>query len=325
MKESAKEVTNSMSDFQSVAEPENPDALVKELAGCQLLGETQDNKRIFLYQYTANSALMMEIGRLREESFRLVGEGTGLDRDIDKYDQFYDHIILWDDEALEVVGAYRLKGCDQLEYDIEDNQLKFNSPLYTSSLFIFKTGAEKILKQGLELGRSFVQAKYWGSKSLEYLWYGIAAYLREHPQYKYLFGAVSISNTLSPPAKNLLIHYYKSFYGPSEEFHGTSIACRTPFELNQSHLLQLDELFANQDKKQRFLSLKKQMRYLGFAVPVLYKQYAELTEDGGTQFLGFNIDPNFSDCVDGFVVVDIDKMTPQKRKRYQLVDHRQLT
>lgn len=316
MKESAK-------DFKEVASPERPEELAKELSDCQLLGETQDNKRIFLYQYRNNSSLMKEIGRLREESFRLVGEGTGLERDIDEYDQYYDHIILWDDDALELVGAYRLKGCDQLDYQIDNGLLRFDSPLYTSSLFKFKEGASRILEEGLELGRSFVQAKYWGSKSLEYLWYGIAAYLREHPQYKYLFGAVSISNTLSPPAKNLLIHYYKRFYGPSEEFRKQTISCRTPFELNQSHLLQLDELFTDQDKKQSFLTLKKQMRYLGYAVPVLYKQYAELTEGRGTQFLGFNIDPNFNDCIDGFVVVDIDKMTPQKRKRYQLVDHRQ--
>jgi hypothetical protein len=297
-----------------IAAPEDRTALAREIECCESLGETRDQKKIFLYRYQEPSVVMNEIGRLREESFRLVGEGTGHTRDIDHYDVHYMHIVLWDEQDQEIVGAYRLCGTqNMLSMDVESVE----GYLYTASLFDYLPKADKILESGLELGRSFVQAKYWGSRSLEYLWYGIAAFLRRHPQYRYLFGAVSISNTLSTPAKDLLIRYYQHYYGENEQL----VLCKHKFTVSPSSIAHIDHLFSSQNAKQAFITLKKQLRYLGFAVPVLYKQYAELTNPGGTQFLGFNIDPDFSDCIDGLVVVDINHMSELKRKRYGLEGH----
>jgi hypothetical protein len=301
-----------------IAPKECRERLRADIANCELLGETQDAKKILLYHHRQSSVLMNEIGRLREESFRLVGEGTGRERDLDEYDAHYMHIVLWDEELSEVVGAYRLRGTDQLDVQEDSDRLIVNSPLYTASLFDYLPASRSILEHGLELGRSFVQPQYWGSKSLEYLWYGIAAFLRLHPQYRYLFGAVSISNTLSAPAKDLLIYFYQHYYGTETKY----LVCHHPYQLSEASKKHLDQLFEGLDLKEGFIKLKKQLRYLGFAVPVLYKQYAELSEPGGTRFLGFNIDPDFSDCVDGFVVVDIDQMSGQKRKRYGLLTHR---
>ncbi len=301
-----------------IAAKECRDRLRADIQGCELLGETQDAKKILLYHHRQSSVLMNEIGRLREESFRLVGEGSGKARDLDAYDEHYMHIVLWDEQCNEVVGAYRLRGTDELALIEQNARLKVQSPLYTASLFDYLPASRSILEQGLELGRSFVQPQYWGSKSLEYLWYGIAAFLRSHPQYRYLFGAVSISNTLSIPAKDLLIYYYQHYYGAQTKY----LECHQPYSLSEASSAHLDQLFEGLELKEGFIKLKKQLRYLGFAVPVLYKQYAELSEPGGTRFLGFNIDPDFSDCVDGFVVVDIDQMSAQKRKRYGLLRHR---
>jgi predicted GNAT family N-acyltransferase len=250
--------------------------------------------------------LIREIGRLREEAFRLIGEGTGSERDIDDYDQHYMHIVLWDKDDLEVVGAYRLCATH-------------NEPhLYTATLFNYNNDTKHIIQSGLELGRSFIQPRYWGSRSLEYLWYGIAAFLRRNPQYRYLLGAVSISNTFSRPAKDLIIGYYQRYYADNE---GLTLSSKRPYTIDNCAQQKMSQLFQDKSAKEAFTALKAQLRHLGYSVPSLYKQYADLTTQGGTRFLGFNIDPDFNDCVDGLVVVDIREMSAQKRKRYGLMEH----
>tara|TARA_R110001592_G_scaffold104699_1_gene294590 strand:+ start:7094 stop:8029 length:936 start_codon:yes stop_codon:yes gene_type:complete len=306
------------SQWLDIAKAEPRDILYKEISACELLGETPDNKGIYLFRSKAeqgHTALLREIGRLREAAFRLVGEGTGLDRDVDSYDLYYMHIILWDDEDQEIVGAYRL--C-RTAYFFND-PLK---PIYTSSLFTYMPSSEAILKAGLELGRSFVQERYWGSRSLDYLWAGIAAFLRRHPEYRYLLGAVSISNDLSSHAKEILVGFYRKYFSGQNGVDSVDkVICSRPFHLSEQAQNHVDDLFRGLDYKQGFKVLKKQLRYLGYAVPMLYKQYTELTENGGTEFLGFNIDPDFNDCIDGLVVVDITKMTEKKSKRYGLDKH----
>ena len=306
------------SNWLDIAAPEPRDILIKEISSCELLGETHDNKSIYLFRPNAengHTTLLNEIGRLREEAFRLVGEGTGSARDVDDYDLYYMHIILWDDVDQQIVGAYRL--C-RTEYFYTNPQ----KPIYTSSLFEYLPSSEPMLRSGLELGRSFVQERYWGSRSLDYLWSGIAAFLRRHPEYRYLLGAVSISNDLSLPAKELLVGFYRQYYGARWDIEQSAkVQCKHPFEISEKAQIHVDELFNDLDYKQGFVVLKKQLRYLGYAVPMLYKQYTELTDKGGAEFLGFNIDPDFSDCIDGLVVVDVTKITALKKKRYGLLDH----
>src|SRR5690606_21950348 len=111
------------------------------------------------------------------------------------YDTYYDQLILWSPEDLEIVGAYRLGNVAQI---IASHGIK---GLYTSSLFDYTDAMLPHLPQGLELGRSFVQPRYWGKRALDYLWQGIGAVLRRHPEYRYLFGAVTLSNEFSPTAK----------------------------------------------------------------------------------------------------------------------------
>ena len=289
-----------------IAFPEDRQQLKRELEACESLGETRDNKKIFLYHYQADSILIREIGRLREEAFRLIGEGTGNERDIDDYDQHYMHIVLWDEDDLEVVGAYRLCATHN------------ESHLYTSTLFEYNPDTQQILNAGLELGRSFIQPKYWGSRSLEYLWYGIAAFLLRNPHYRYLLGAVSISNTFSRPAKDLIVGYYQRYYADNNKL---SVASKRPYTLDDNACQRINSLFREKTTKEAFAILKAQLRHLGYSVPALYKQYADLTKPGGTRFLGFNIDPDFNDCVDGLVVVDIKEMSTLKRKRYGLMEH----
>lgn len=300
-----------------IAHPENRQLLKKEIENCERLGETRDGKRIYLYHYSPDSVVLREMGRLREEAFRLIGEGTGNRRDIDVFDQHYQHIVLWDAEDLEIVGAYRLSPT-RAALNKEGRE-----QIYTTTLFNYQDEAEHILRTGLELGRSFVQPKYWGSRSLDYLWYGIAAFLQRHPQYRYLIGAVSISNSFSRPAKDLLVHYYHTYYGVHQVRNATSdwVHCHRPYTLDEASKERIDAMFKGLTAKEAFILLKEQLSHLGYSVPTLYKQYTELCNPGGSFFLGFNIDPDFNDCVDGLVVVDINELAAMKRKRYGLIDH----
>ena len=98
--------------------------------------------------------------------------------------------------------------------------------------------------------------------------------------------------------------------------------CKRPYTIEDNALKRIDALFAGLDTKQAFIVLKEQLGHLGYSVPTLYKQYTELSNPGGTQFHGFNIDPDFNDCVDGLVVVDIANMTELKKKRFGLTEHK---
>ncbi|MFY8325476.1 GNAT family N-acyltransferase [Pseudoalteromonas sp. ZZD1] len=280
--------------------------LKKAIEKCQLLGTTQDGMQIYLYQYQGSSPIFRELGRLREISFRTVGEGSGKRRDIDKYDMDYQHLVLWDPNQLELVGAYRL-ACAQEIIDKHGRK-----GLYTDSLFSYSDEMTPYFKAGIELGRSFVQPKYWGRKSLDYLWYGIGAFVKNYPQYRYLYGAVSVSNALPDQAKAMLVHYYQYYYGAKH----TIATPNNEFKATEQQLKQCQSLFSGDDIKEDFVELKHVLANMGAQVPTLFKQYTELCEPGGVQFLSFSVDPEFNNCIDGLVLVDLEKVKAGKAKRY---------
>lgn len=249
---------------------------------------------------------MREIGRLREVAFRAVGEGSGCRRDIDRYDAYYEHLILWDDEASEIVGAYRL-GNTQTIVDLYGQK-----GLYTDSLFNYGQQMQPYFHQGLELGRSFVQPKYWGMRSLDYLWYGIGAYLKQNTNIRYLFGPVSMSNSMPKAAKDLMVYFYKLYFQSTFDLASS----KRPYQISEIVLNELKTAFSGNDYKQDFIKLKSMLANMGCNVPTLYKQYSELTEVGGVQFLDFGVDPDFADCIDGLVLVDTHKLKPNKKARY---------
>lgn len=294
--------------------PENRSDLQRALNHCEALGETPDGKQIFLYRYEHDCAVMREIGRLREISFRAVGEGSGKKRDIDEYDRHYLHIVLWDKNDLEIVGAYRLLPTK------EAIKNRGTDALYTASLFHFDDGMAPYLNEGLELGRSFIQPRYWGKRSLDYLWMGVGAFLARNLQYRYLFGPVSISNTMPDTAKALLIYFYKQYYSPKTK----NASHKQPYELPSEALDELKRTFKGDDQKEDFRQLKSILSNMGTSVPTLYKQYSELCEPGGVQFLDFGIDPEFADCIDGLVLVDTHQLKPKKLARYLGIDPKDL-
>lgn len=289
-----------------IAHPERRADLKKEIEASELLGNTQDGKRIYLYRHTNDTCLLREIGRLREIAFRAVGEGTGQTRDLDKYDTYYDHLVLWDASELEIVGAYRLGDARNIIKD------RGQSGLYTDYLFDYGKEMQPYMEQGLELGRSFVQPKYWCRRSLDYLWFGIGAYLHRYPRFRYLFGPVSISNQLPQQAKELLVYFYHCYFQTPEKLARS----KTPFVISAATQTKYSELFEQPSYPESLKLLKTLLANMGANIPTLYKQYTELCEPGGVTFLDFGVDKGFSNCIDGLVMVDIQQLKPKKRARY---------
>lgn len=298
---------------ENVAHPENRQALRAALRQCTLLGTTREGLHIRLYHAGHDSCVMRELGRLREISFRAVGEGTGRKRDTDAFDQTYEHLILWDDEALEIVGAYRLRRVSdrsgKLASPEADSLQTLTEALYSQTLFDYQPAATPYLQQGLELGRSFVQPRYWRQNGLDMLWRGIGAYLVQHPEIRYLLGPVSISARFPPLAQTLLVSFYRHHF-PAQ--HALAHA-RTPHTTSQDHAL---PDWAAMDYRDGQQCLKAQLAQMGLTIPPLFKQYTEVCEPGGVQFIDFNTDAAFSNCVDGLVVVDLHHLKPSRRKRY---------
>lgn len=291
---------------KTIAHPEDRAALKKEFNSAQLVGATRDNHKIFLCDYGQHPCVLREIGRLREQTFRLVGEGTGSRRDLDKYDHHYRHLVLWDEEKLCIAGAYRLGDARRI---VKQKGIK---GLYTAELFDYQPGVQDYLQQGLELGRSFVHPDYWGKASLDYLWQGLGAYLQHHPEIRYVFGPVSMSAHYPKALRDMLVFYYERFYRHPDDLADG----KHPHQIDEDRLIELQHQFAQLNREQGFELLQQEFQAQGCKVPVLYKQYAALYEEGGYQLLAFSVDSEFGNCVDGLFIADLQLMKANKRARY---------
>ena len=289
-----------------LAHPEPTARVAAELTTqAEKLADLGDGKQAWLFRGTADSAVLREIGRLRELTFRKVGEGTHTRRDLDAFDPHYEHLVLWDPKALRIVGAYRLGHGGRL---IRERGL---AGLYTASLFDYSPALESRLAQGLELGRSFIAPAYWRSRALDQLWQGIGLYLQRHPEIHYLFGPVSMSVNLPREAREWIAAAHRHYFGVA----GLA-AARQPFVVSPSVIELVRHALDGLDADAGLGKLKHHLDALGVSLPVLYRQYVDLVDGKGVQFLDFGEDPGFSGCVDGLVMLDLDNLKPAKRARY---------
>lgn len=291
---------------QGIALPESRSALREALQQCDYLTITPDAKQLYFTDYRSDCPLMRELGRVRELTFRAVGEGTGQRRDLDRYDVQFSHLILWDDEALEIAGSYRLASVARLAgHTSYDN-------LYTASLFQLQPAMEPYLAQGMELGRSFIQPQYRNRYSLDYMWQGIGAYVAKHPEVRYLFGPVSLSGEFPRAAQVLIVWFYQQWFPPMQELAQPNHAfIYTPKERDD-----MLATFAGLDYAEDLQRLKQELQTLDVKLPPLFKQYSELCEPGGVQFACFSVDPAFNNSIDALLIVDLQQLKPRRRQRY---------
>jgi len=288
-----------------LAHPEPVDQVAAELMQSEKLADLGDGKQVWLFKGALDSPVMREIGRLRELTFRKVGEGTGTRRDLDAYDPHYEHLVLWDAKTLRIVGSYRFGHGGRLLAE------RGMAGLYTASLFHYSPALESRLAQGLELGRSFVAPAYWRSRALDQLWQGIGLYLQRHPDLRYMFGPVSMSVAMPREAREWIVAAHQHYFGTP----GLAEA-RRPFVISSDVSNGVRQALQGLDASAGLGKLKHHLDALGVSLPVLYRQYVDLVDADGVQFLDFGEDPGFSGCVDGLVMLDLARLKPAKRARY---------
>jgi len=254
---------------------------------------------VFVAPFMALPHTLFEIARLREMTFRAVGEGTGKPRDMDEYDMYYLQLIIWDRNKQQLVGGYRLGEGDHIFERFGVNGF------YTSSLFKMKKGFHPVLRETIELGRTYVVPEYQKHRlPLFLLWKGILHFLLANPRYRYLVGPVSISKDYSEVSKGVIVEFVKRFFfdkklaklvEPRKHFRPKIKAVDTGL-LAESLNGQFDALDA----------LVESMEPAHFSVPVLFRQYLRQN----ARFIAFNVDPNFSNCLDGLMILDITELPP---------------
>jgi putative hemolysin len=238
--------------------------------------------------------IMKEIGRLREITFREVGEGTNKSIDIDQYDIHYNHLIIWDNTRKQIAGSYRIgKGKDIMD------QYGING-FYISSLFKLKEGFNSILQKSLELGRSFIVKEYQRQPlPLFLLWKGILFYLMKNPEYQYLIGPVSISNDFSRQSKSLIVEFVKDNYF---DFRLSAyIKPRKEFIIPKRILKKNKIILEGIDYNIKTLDLYINEFQPALTIPVLMKKYLQMNG----KVIGFNVDQKFNYCLDGLIMVNI--------------------
>lgn len=257
---------------------------------------TEKSYEVYICPTSGIPNIIKEIGRLREITFRAVGEGTNKQTDLDEYDIYYNHLFIWDTDTKMIVGAYRIGNGDEIFYS------RGKRGFYTAELFKIKEQFYPILRRSLELGRSWIRKEYQLKPlPLFLLWKGILKYLLENPHYRYLIGPVSISNSFTKFSKSLIVDYISTHYFDHDL--AQYVKPRKAFKVDFSKI-DKDLLLEPNDSLKDLDSLISEIETSHMKVPVLLRQYLALN----ARIICFNIDPKFSDSLDGFLVVDMEKI-----------------
>jgi putative hemolysin len=290
--------------------PDKIEADLSKIAHRKLFSQQQFD--VYLAEAAELPNTLPEIGRLRELTFRQEGEGTNKEIDLDTYDNFYKHLILYDREAKQVVGAYRIGlGRDIL-------RTYGRKGFYTYSLFKMKDGFIPILNEAIELGRSFIIPEYQNKRlPLFLLWRGILMVLLQHPEYNYIIGPVSISNYYSKVSKSLIVAFIQRNYFNHEL--AAFIQPRKKFRVNAAILQEAELLLKGTGNDLR--KLDKVIDDIEPAIrsaPVLLKKYIQQN----ARIIGFNVDPKFNQALDGLMILDfrhVNRTTIENlQKEFQL-------
>ncbi len=277
--------------------PANHEQMLQEVQAlrkteCRLL--QSKNYEVFFADAKQIPNLLHEIGRLREVTFREVGEGTNESIDIDKYDHYYRHMFLWDDETKQIAGAYRMGLGSEIyaNYGI--------GGFYLQELFRFEPELFDMMSKSIEMGRAFISKDYQQKPMpLFLLWKGIVHTTLRYPEHKYLIGGVSISNQFSDFSKSLMIEFMKSHYYdpyvaqyvyPKKEYKVKLKDADKDFVFNEA-----------ESDLNRFDKIIDELEPGTLRLPVLIKKYIKQN----AKVIAFNVDPLFNNAVDGLMYIRI--------------------
>ncbi|MCK6618223.1 MAG: lysophospholipid acyltransferase family protein [Cyclobacteriaceae bacterium] len=280
---------------QPVTEGISPELLEQEIEKITHLKLfSQQNFDVYLAPAKAIPNILLEIGRLRELTFRQEGEGTNKKIDLDQFDEYYEHLFLYDREASRLVGAYRIgKGNVIIK--------KYGRKgFYTNTLFKMKDGIVPVLNNAIELGRSFIIPEYQNKRlPLFLLWRGILTVLVSNPDYCYIIGPVSISNYYSKVSKSVIVAFIQKYYFDQEL--AAFIQPKKRFKVSPKIMQEANTLLKTSGGDVRKLDkiiddIEPAIR----SAPVLLKKYIQQN----ARIIGFNVDPKFNEALDGLMILD---------------------
>ncbi len=291
---------------QEIVAPISIEDLEKEIANLtEYLVCSEKNYEVYICSSTAIPTILKEIGRLREITFREIGEGTNKPIDLDEYDINYYHLFIWEKESKMIVGAYRIGKGAEIFYSMGIKGF------YLNELFKIQKQFYPVLMKSLELGRSWVRKEYQQKPlPLFLLWKGILQFLSKNSEYRYLIGPVSISNRFTKLSKSLIVEFIRNnnfdhelaqFVKPRKNF-------KVDFsKIDKDLLTEAGQTLKDLD------SLISDIETSNMRIPVLLRQYLTLN----AKIISFNIDPKFSDCLDGFLILDIETIPSEILKKLE--------
>lgn len=299
---SSQDISHDNASMDDIVPPVEKELLKAEIESldkkCKLF-DHGDHFSVYLAHTSQIPNIMREIGRLRELTFRSIGEGTMKSIDIDSYDAYYRQLFIWDNEADKLVGAYRIGFGSEIMKNYGLNGF------YTHSLFAYDKELSETLSHSLELGRSFITPDYQRKPtSLLMLWKGIFHTLLTHHDYRYMIGPVTISGEFQRSSKTIIMNYLSLHHLDSEiaaHVHPKTGAegIDAPIDIR---LLEGVENIALVDKI--ICDIEKEER----SIPVLVKKYLQL----GSHVVGYNVDHDFSDALDALMLLDLEQVPEQK-------------
>lgn len=284
-------------NVKQIAHPANHDKILAEIdevrkGDFRLL--QSKNYEVFLVSADKIPNILHEIGRLREITFREVGEGTNESLDLDKFDKYYQHMFLWDEETQQIAGAYRMGFGNEIfpQYGIDG--------FYLNDLFRFEPELNSMMAQSIEMGRAFIIKEYQQKPMpLFLLWKGIVHITLRHPEHKYLIGGVSISNQFTEFSKSLMIEFMKSHY--YDPYVAQYVHPKMEYKVK---LKDADKDFVFNEAEadlNKFDKIIDEIEPGNLRLPVLIKKYIKQN----ARVIAFNVDPLFNNAVDGLMYIRI--------------------
>lgn len=282
---------------KQIVKPANHEEILKEIEelkkGDYRLTQSK-NYQVYFVSADKIPNILHEIGRLREITFREVGEGTNKSIDLDQYDKYYHHMFLWDDDAQVIAGAYRMGLGSEIypKYGIEG--------FYLQDLFRFEPELYDMMSKSIEMGRAFIIKEYQQKPMpLFLLWKGIVHTTLRHPEHKYLIGGVSISNQFTDFSKSLMIEFMKSHY--YDPYVAQYIHPKKEFKVKLKDA-DKDFLFNETEADlNKFDKIIDEIEPGSLRLPVLIKKYIKQN----ARVVAFNVDPMFNNSVDGLMYIRI--------------------
>lgn len=301
--------------MEKIIAPIDRDLIISELTEDVFLRHTNKlRNQLYLLNHHNAPNVMKEIGRLREEAFRLAGGGTGKSMDIDSYDTAdkpFQQLIVWDPEDKEIIAGYRLIKCNEAERGDDGHIISATAHLFDLSQDFYKN----YLPKTLELGRSFVQPKYQrgaskkGLFSMDNLWDGLGAYVLLNPDVKYLFGKVTMYPHFNREARNLILAFLADYF-PDKE----SLVSPIDPLIKNGELEAYRETFAGLDYKEGYALLNKEVRSRGENIPPLINTYMNIS--GTMKTFGTSLNHEFGEVEETGILVTVDDIFPTRKERH---------